>query len=153
MDSLLNQCGVLRVDSMKELFTLAAMVQAGKRPGGRRVAIVTNAGGPAILATDACVSMGLELGDLAPATQRKIARKVPEEAAVANPVDLIASADADTLERRACRVRQSVHSTQGSCTVVLAAHRHQYPPQRPPTCSGGIAARQESSAHLNGSCM
>ncbi|MAW61386.1 MAG: acyl-CoA synthetase [Planctomycetes bacterium] len=98
VDSLLNQCGVLRVDSMKELFTLAAMVQAGKRPGGRRVAIVTNAGGPAILATDACVSMGLELGDLAPATQRKIARKVPEEAAVANPVDLIASADAERFD-------------------------------------------------------
>lgn len=94
VDSLLNQCGVLRVDSMNELFTLAAAVQAGKWPQGRRVGIVTNAGGPAILATDACVALDLELADLAPATQRKLAKVVPPEASVANPVDLIASADA-----------------------------------------------------------
>jgi acetyl coenzyme A synthetase (ADP forming)-like protein len=94
VDSLLNQCGVLRVDSMNELFTLAAAVQAGKWPQGKRVAIVTNAGGPAILATDACIALDLELADLAPATQRKLAKVVPPEASVANPVDLIASADA-----------------------------------------------------------
>jgi acetate---CoA ligase (ADP-forming) len=94
VDSLLNQCGVLRVDSMNELFTLAAAVQAGKWPKGKRVAIVTNAGGPAILATDACVALDLELVDLAPATQRKIAKVAPPEASVTNPVDLIASADA-----------------------------------------------------------
>ena len=80
VDSLLNQCGVLRVDSMNELFTLAAAVQAGKWPQGRRVGIVTNAGGPAILATDACVALDLELADLAPATQRKLAKVVPPEA-------------------------------------------------------------------------
>lgn len=98
VDSLLNQCGVLRVDSMKELFTLAGIVQAGRRPQGKRVAIVTNAGGPAILATDACVAMGLELSDLSRTTQRKMAKHVPAEASLANPVDLIASADAERFD-------------------------------------------------------
>ncbi len=94
MDSLFNQCGVLRVDTMKDLFALAAAVQTGKRPQGRRVGIITNAGGPAILATDACVAHGLELPDLEPSTRRKLKRALPPEASDANPVDLIASADA-----------------------------------------------------------
>ena len=93
-DSLLHQCGVLRVDSMKDLFALASAVQAGSYPDGDRVAIVTNAGGPAILATDACASHDLELADLAPATRRRLLEKLPVEASVGNPVDLIASADA-----------------------------------------------------------
>lgn len=94
VDSLFNQCGVLRVDTMKDLFSLAGAVQTGKRPKGRRVGIVTNAGGPAILATDACVAHGLELPDLTPATQKCLKKGLPPEASYANPVDLIASADA-----------------------------------------------------------
>jgi len=94
VDSLFNQCGVLRVDTMKDLFALAGAVQTGKRPKGRRVGIVTNAGGPAILATDACVAHGLELSDLLPATQKRLKKGLPPEASCANPVDLIASADA-----------------------------------------------------------
>ncbi len=92
VDSLLNQCGVLRVDTMKDLFALAGAAQAGKFPRGRRVGIVTNAGGPAILATDACIAMGLELGDLQAATRKKLQAAAPPEASLTNPVDLIASA-------------------------------------------------------------
>lgn len=98
-DSLLHQCGVLRVDSMKDLFALAGAVQAGKFPKGNRVGIVTNAGGPAILATDACEGSGLELPDLAPATHARLLKHVPPEASIANPVDLIASADAERFDR------------------------------------------------------
>ncbi len=94
VDSLLAQCGVLRLDSMAELFALASAVQAGKRPAGPRVGIVTNAGGPAILATDACFAHGLEVGDLKPATVRRLEKHLPPEASAANPVDLIASGDA-----------------------------------------------------------
>jgi len=93
LDSLFNQCGVLRVDSMKELFIHARVAQMGKMPAGKRVGIVTNAGGPAILATDACVAAGLEMAELAPATVRKLKKVLPPEASSANPVDLIASAD------------------------------------------------------------
>ncbi len=99
VDSLLNQCGVLRVDTMNDLFTLAGAIQVGKFPRGKRVAIVTNAGGPAILATDACISLGLEFCDLAEATKAKLTAFLPAEASVANPVDLIASADGAQFDR------------------------------------------------------
>ncbi|TAH39684.1 MAG: hypothetical protein EYC70_02530 [Planctomycetota bacterium] len=98
-DSLLAQCGVLRLGSMKDLFLLAAATQTGKAPAGPRVAIVTNAGGPAILATDACEAEGLKLAELGSSTRKKLAAKLPEEASVANPVDLIASADAARFDR------------------------------------------------------
>jgi acetyl coenzyme A synthetase (ADP forming)-like protein len=94
VDSLLYQCGVLRVDSMKELFAMASAVQTGKLPNGRRLAIVTNAGGPGILATDAIVSKGLVMSELDPKTTAKLRKLLPPEASVQNPVDLIASADA-----------------------------------------------------------
>jgi acetate---CoA ligase (ADP-forming) len=99
VDSLLEQCGVLRMDSMKELFALASAVQAGCYPKGRRVAIVTNAGGPGILATDACVAEGLELCDLDKKTRTKLKAFLPPEASTANPVDLIASADATSFDK------------------------------------------------------
>ncbi|MGB0952825.1 MAG: acetate--CoA ligase family protein [Planctomycetota bacterium] len=98
VDSLFNQCGVLRVDTMKDLFALAAAVQTGKRPKGNRVGIVTNAGGPAILATDACSAHGLELPDLTPKTMKRLKKGMPAEASAANPVDLIASADAERFD-------------------------------------------------------
>ena len=98
VDSLFNQCGVLRVDTMKDLFALAGAVQTGKRPQGKRVGIVTNAGGPAILATDACVAHGLELPDLMPSTRKRLDKGLPPEASSANPVDLIASADAERFD-------------------------------------------------------
>lgn len=99
IDSVLEQCGVLRVESMKDLFALAGGIQTGRLPEGKRVAIVTNAGGPGILATDACIAEGLELCDLSAATQRKLERFLPPEASTTNPVDLIASADAPSFDR------------------------------------------------------
>jgi acetyl coenzyme A synthetase (ADP forming)-like protein len=99
VDSLLNQCGVLRLNSMADLFALASAAQTGKFPKGPRVGIVTNAGGPAILATDACFAQGLEMGDLKPASARKLKRFLPPEASVANPVDLIASGNAESYDK------------------------------------------------------
>ncbi len=99
VESLFEQCGVQRVNSMKQLFALAGAVQTGKLPRGPRVAIVTNAGGPGILATDACIAHGLEICDLAPRTRRNLARHLPPEATMTNPVDLIASANAESFDR------------------------------------------------------
>ncbi|HXY19994.1 MAG TPA: acetate--CoA ligase family protein, partial [Gemmatimonadales bacterium] len=65
-------------------------------PKGDRVAIISNAGGPAIILADACESAGLRVAELASETQAAIRAQVPEEAAVRNPVDLIASATAET---------------------------------------------------------
>lgn len=93
-ESLLEQCGVLRVPSLDEMFVQAEAFANQPVPSGDRIAIVTNAGGPGILCTDAAVGLGLRLAELEPATRRAVARVLPAEASTANPVDMIASADA-----------------------------------------------------------
>jgi acetyl coenzyme A synthetase (ADP forming)-like protein len=95
-DVLLRQCGVIRAQTVEELFDYAMAFPRLPPLGGDRVAIVSNAGGPAIILADACESSGLRVGALAPETQRAIRERVPDEAAVRNPVDLVASATAPT---------------------------------------------------------
>ena len=95
VDSLLEQCGVLRVNSLEQMFVQAAALANQPVPAGGRVAIVTNAGGPAILCTDSLIGRGVEMAELRPATRRALARVLPPEASTANPVDMIASADGE----------------------------------------------------------
>lgn len=92
VDALLEQTGTLRVDSVGEMFDVAQALVTQPLPGGRRVAIVTNAGGPAILATDFLVGKGLVLATLSDATKAALRRVLVPEASVANPVDMVASA-------------------------------------------------------------
>lgn len=94
VDTLFEQCGVIRANSMEELFTLAPAFASQPIPRGDRVAILSNAGGPAILATDACIGSGLRLATLSAPTLRRLRQALPPECSVQNPVDLIASADA-----------------------------------------------------------
>lgn len=91
-DALLSQCGVLRADSVEELFDMAMAFEAQPVPRGERVAIVTNAGGPGIIIADACESAGLRVSPLSDETQARLRTLLPEEASVRNPVDMIASA-------------------------------------------------------------
>jgi acetate---CoA ligase (ADP-forming) len=95
-DALLAQCGVIRVDTVEELFDMAMAFGRLPVPRGNRVAIVTNAGGPGIIITDSCESRGLEIVELSPETQARLRDKLPEEASVRNPVDMIASATAES---------------------------------------------------------
>jgi acetyl coenzyme A synthetase (ADP forming)-like protein len=95
-DALMEQCGVIRAQTVEELFDYAMAFPRLPLPRGDRVAIVSNAGGPGIVLADACESLGLRVCELAPATQAAIRALLPEEAAVRNPVDLIASATAET---------------------------------------------------------
>jgi acetyltransferase len=92
VDALLTQAGVLRADSVESLFDLALGFGAQAAPAGRRVAIVTNAGGPGILAADAAEPIGLRLTELAPGTVSRLKPLFPEEASIHNPLDMIASA-------------------------------------------------------------
>lgn len=94
VDTMLAQCGVLRVDNFRDMFALAQALLDQPLPKGARMAVVTNAGGPGILATDALVGLGLEVKPLRPATEKALKKALPVEASVRNPVDLIASADA-----------------------------------------------------------
>jgi acetyl coenzyme A synthetase (ADP forming)-like protein len=95
VDTLLAQCGVLRVDNFRDMFALAQALRTQPPPKGARMAVVTNAGGPGILATDALDGLGMQVQPLAAKTQKALRKVLPAEASVANPVDLIASADAE----------------------------------------------------------
>jgi acetyl coenzyme A synthetase (ADP forming)-like protein len=102
-DTLLQQCGVLRVDNFRDMFALAQALLHQPPPKGPRIAVVTNAGGPGILATDAIVAHGLQMSPIATATGKALQRVLPPEASVHNPIDLIASADASRY-RKALRI-------------------------------------------------
>lgn len=98
VDALFDQAGVLRADTLGELLDLASLLATQPLPRGRSVAVVTNAGGLGILCADACEAAGLELPDLAEDTRRTLAERLPAEASVDNPVDLLGSATPATYE-------------------------------------------------------
>ena len=98
-DVLMQQCGVIRAQTVEELFDYAMAFPRLPLPRGKRVGIVSNAGGPAIILTDACEQSGLEVPELAAATQDAIRKVTAEEASVRNPVDMIASARADSYRK------------------------------------------------------
>ena len=92
VDALLAQAGVLRATTVEELFDMAIAFDARSLPRSRRTAVLTNAGGPGILAADALEASGLELVELTAGTTKKLAPLFPAEASIRNPLDMIASA-------------------------------------------------------------
>ena len=98
-DALFRQTGVIRTGTLAEMFDVSALLANQPLPTGARVAILTNAGGPAILAADACEAAGLEVPALSDETRRRLAELLPPEASTGNPVDMIASAGADAYSR------------------------------------------------------
>jgi acetyl coenzyme A synthetase (ADP forming)-like protein len=99
VDALFRQAGVVRVDTLEELFDAAQVLAHQPLPQGRRVAIVSNGGGPAILAADACTGAGLEVPEVGSDTQARLRDFASPDAGVRNPIDLVASATATTYER------------------------------------------------------
>jgi acetyl coenzyme A synthetase (ADP forming)-like protein len=91
VDALFAQAGVIRTNTLEELFDVATLLSTQPVPAGRRVGVVTNAGGPGILLADACEARGLELPPLAPDTLGALHAFLPVHAGFANPVDLTAS--------------------------------------------------------------
>ena len=94
-DAIFAQAGVLRVESVEELFDDAVAFAHQPLPQGRRVAIVTNAGGPGIMTTDACVRYGLELASLGDQTLATLQAHLPNCCILQNPIDLIGDAQHD----------------------------------------------------------
>lgn len=91
VQALFRQAGVIRVDTIDQLFDAASLLANQPIPGGERVGVVTNAGGPGILAADALEAGGLALPELSPELREKIRSILPPEASTRNPIDLIAS--------------------------------------------------------------
>lgn len=92
VDALFKNSGVIRTDTLEEMFDVAALLSSQPAPRGRRVGILTNAGGPGILCADACAAEGLEVPSFAAETQARLRQLLPAEASITNPVDMIASA-------------------------------------------------------------
>jgi acetyl coenzyme A synthetase (ADP forming)-like protein len=98
VDALFRHAGVLRAETLEELLDVAALLSSQPVPRGRRVALLTNAGGLGILCADACDGAGLELAQLTDETVTALARALPVEASTANPVDVLGSATAAAYE-------------------------------------------------------
>jgi acetyl coenzyme A synthetase (ADP forming)-like protein len=98
VDALFHQSGVIRTDTVTELFDVGMLLARQPLPGGRRIAILTNAGGPGILAADACQAHGLEVAEVSAAAKRALRAMLPAPASVNNPIDMLASASAQHYE-------------------------------------------------------
>jgi len=94
-DAVLKEAGIIRVDTIDELFNSAIMMTYQPPARGRRLAIVTNAGGPGVMATDAAVNMGLEIPRFDDETTGRLKSALPAAANIKNPVDVIGDARAD----------------------------------------------------------
>jgi len=98
-DSVFAQSGVQRVDSLGDLFRLAKIFSSGLEIGGPRLFILTNSGGPGIIAADAAVRQGLELPPLAESDRVSIAARLPSIASVSNPLDTTAEIPPEEMRR------------------------------------------------------
>jgi acetyl coenzyme A synthetase (ADP forming)-like protein len=94
VDALLKQAGVLRARSVEELFDIAMALSVLKPPRGKRTVVITNSGGPGVLAADALGDYNVDLVDFQPETVARLAPLYPPEASIRNPLDMIASANA-----------------------------------------------------------
>ncbi len=145
-EALLLQSGVQRVNTIEELFDLAEAYSNVPLPRGRSVAIITNAGGPGILATDAAVKSGLKLAEFSDKTQDALRKCLPPTAAVHNPVDVIGDATSVRYEAALNLVLKCAHVdavvlilTPQSMTDILetakAMHRVIESTDKPVICS------------------
>ena len=99
VDALFRQTGVIRAETLDEMFDLAAALENQPLPAGRRIGIITNAGGPGILCTDACEANGLAVPEFSEKTKSALRQFLPASAGLSNPVDMIASAGAASYQK------------------------------------------------------
>jgi len=112
-DAIFNQCGVLRGETLEELFDYVKAFSSQPLPKGENVAIITNSGGPGILATDSCIRHGLNIAPFHKNTVRTLKTILPPTASFNNPVDLIAEAQHEQYEAtlREILKDKNVHSS------------------------------------------
>jgi acetyltransferase len=99
LDAAFRRCGVLRVNTIDDLFNMAEVLAKQPRPAGPRLTVLTNAGGPGVLATDALIGNGGTLAPLAPETIVALDRILPAHWSHANPIDILGDADPDRYAR------------------------------------------------------
>ncbi len=117
LDAAFQRCGVLRVDHIEELFDLAEVLAKQPRPKGSHLTIITNAGGPGVLATDALIRSGGDLAQLSQATLEGLNQVLPEHWSHGNPIDILGDADPE----RFAKVLQIVLAdpANAGCLLIL----------------------------------
>jgi acetate---CoA ligase (ADP-forming) len=115
VDALFQQAGVIRTDTLHELLDVAALLAKQPVPRGGRVAIITNAGGPAIMCADTCQSNGVDVPRLPAVVKERLGEFLPQAASLENPVDMIATASAEDYRRTIQTLVQA-----GICDAILA---------------------------------
>ena len=112
VDALFKQAGVIRTDTLAELFDAAILLGSQPLPAGNRVAILTNAGGPAILCADACEANGLIVPRLPDGLREELAAFLPSAGSTSNPVDMLAEATGEDYSRAIAKL--------GACSEIDA---------------------------------
>ena len=128
-DAAFESAGILRVDTIAELFHVAQAISCQPFPNGEHLAIVTNAGGPAVMATDMLISKGGKLAKLSKSTNELLSQSLPEYASKKNPVDVLVDASAEKFSNTfvTCANDENVEAiitiftTQGVSDPTLAA--------------------------------
>jgi acetyltransferase len=115
-DALFRQSGIMRVEGVDELFNIALAFAKQPIPKGNRIAIITNAGGPGIMATDAAVRHNLKIATLSEETKQKLKSELPPTASIENPVDVIGDA---THERYEAAIRHVLMDENVDGAIVI----------------------------------
>lgn len=110
LDAAFRRCGVLRVDAIDDLFNLAEILAKQPRPKGNRLTILTNAGGPGVLATDALIRKGGQLAQLAPETIQALNECLPTHWSHGNPIDILGDADPKRYESAIAQLAKDPNS-------------------------------------------
>lgn len=139
LDAAFHRAGVLRVDSLSELFDMAEVLGKQPRPRGPRLAIVTNAGGPGALATDMLVAGGGRLAELSPESMTGLNKILPPQWSHGNPIDVLGDAD---IGRYAGAVEIAAREPQADGVCVILTPQAMTEPT-------ALAGRLAAFAHLN----
>jgi acetyl coenzyme A synthetase (ADP forming)-like protein len=118
-DAAFRQCGVVRVEGVEEMFDAAMALSTQPMAKGNRVAILSNGGGAAIMASDACERRGLKVPELKRHTKAGIARLLPAFASVKNPIDTVARSDYDIYKDT---LKMLIDDHDIDCVMVIYAH-------------------------------
>jgi acetyltransferase len=155
LDAAFRRCGVLRVNTIAELFYMTEVLAKQPRPRGRRLMIVTNAGGPGVLATDRLIAEGGELATLSEKTTAALNEFLPEHWSHNNPIDVLGDADPKRFARAfelaiadpGCDGVLAIMSPQGMTEpAATAAELAHCPRQNKPVLASWMGADQVSAA-------
>jgi len=110
LDAAFKRCGVLRVNKIREVFEIIELLGKQPRPRGKHLTIVTNAGGPGVISTDALIGSGGKVAWLSDETMQQLNQLLPPHWSKANPIDLLGDATPDTYAKAVAIAAQNKYS-------------------------------------------